>query len=136
MQITTKTEYAVRALSELASSSDGKPLSIAHICKAQSLPAKYMEQIFRKLKQNNLVTSIQGSQGGYLPVENFADISLKDIVQSVEDRKAVCDCDTIDYCSGNPCGLQKLWNEIQNNIDDYFEQIKFDKILSFLRKEI
>ena len=54
MQISTKTEYAVRALSEVALSSSDKPISIMEICTKQKLPRKYVEQLFRKLKQNGL----------------------------------------------------------------------------------
>jgi Rrf2 family iron-sulfur cluster assembly transcriptional regulator len=132
MQISTKTEYAVRALAELASNTTGKPLSISVICKNQSLPIKYTEQIFRKLKRNNLVKSVHGSQGGYVLEKKLSQISLKEILDSVEDNKTICDCNTIDYCSGNPCGLQTIWNEIQNHLDRYFDSIKLDRVISGL----
>ena len=129
MQISTRSEYAIRALSELALNSNGKPLSISSICKNQSLPLKYTEQIFRKLKQNNLVKSIHGSQGGYLLGKDLSEISLKDILDSVEDNKNIGDCSSIDFCSGNPCGLQKIWNEIQEHLDSYFDSIKLDRVI-------
>ncbi|MBC8384827.1 MAG: Rrf2 family transcriptional regulator [Candidatus Cloacimonetes bacterium] len=129
MQISTKTEYAVRALAELSKSSDGKPMSIATICKNQSLPLKYTEQIFRKLKQNELVESIHGSQGGYVLKKPISEITLKNILDSVEDNKAICDCASIDFCPGNPCGLQSIWNEIQGHLDSYFESIKLERMI-------
>ena len=71
MQISTKTGYAVRALSTLAKQPAGEPMSITVLCSDQNLPKKYIEQLFRKLKQYDLIKSIHGSRGGYLINKNI-----------------------------------------------------------------
>ncbi len=136
MHISTKTEYAVRALSELAISSDEKPISITEICKRQKLPLKYVEQLFRKLKKHELVKSVHGAKGGYLLNKDVKDISLKNIMKAVDDNFSNTFCadnkNHISHCIGFPCGFHKLWDEIQDHIEDYFESIKLEQIIAKL----
>ena len=134
MQISTKTGYAVRAISELAIKSNGKPISISELCYDKNLPIKYVEQLFRKLKTNGLVKSVHGSKGGYFLNKDISEISLKDIMKAVDDsfstKFCVDDKARIDYCSGFPCGFHELWDEIIDHIENYFESIKLDAIVS------
>jgi len=136
MQISTKTEYAVRAISELAIKSNGEPVSISELCHDKNLPIKYVEQLFRKLKKNGLVKSVHGSKGGYLLNKEISEISLKDIMEAVDEnistKFCVEDRAQIDYCSGFPCGFSKLWDEIKGHIENYFDSIKLDAIISKL----
>lgn len=135
MHISTKTEYAVRALSELAVSSGKGPVSITHICENQKLPRKYVEQLFRKLKKSNLVSSRHGALGGYVlnkPIEN---ISLQDIMEAVDEKyvKTFCTEDNHkSHCIGWPCGFHQLWDEIKEHLDSYFDSIKLDQIIAKL----
>lgn len=136
MHISTKTEYAVRALAELAISSTDKPVSITEICKNQSLPHKYVEQLFSKLKQNNLVVSTHGALGGYSLAECVDSISLRDIMEAVDESYVKTFCNDEDrkvhHCKGLPCGFHDLWDEIKNHLDSYFDSIKLDQIIAKL----
>jgi Rrf2 family iron-sulfur cluster assembly transcriptional regulator len=136
MQISTKTEYAVRALSELALSSSEKPISITEICLKQKLPRKYVEQLFRKLKKNGLVKSTHGAQGGYSLGINMNEISLRDIMEAVDESymKSFCEGDPekMRHCIGFPCGFYELWDEIKNHLEEYFDSIKLDQIIAKL----
>ncbi len=136
MNISTKTEYAVRALTELALNSADKPVSINDICKNQKLPVKYVEQLFRKLKQNGLVKSIHGAKGGYQLALEMYDISLKDIMEAVDENyvASFCNGNTKEhiYCLGLPCGFSELWNEIKDHLEKYFDSIKLDQIVAKL----
>jgi Rrf2 family protein len=135
MHISTKTEYAVRALSELAVSSSEGPISITEICRKQKLPQKYVEQLFRKLKKSELVTSTHGSQGGYSLNKPIEQISLQNIMQAVDETyvKTFCaDENRKTHCIGLPCGFHELWDEIKNHLEDYFDSIKLDQIIAKL----
>ncbi|OPX30014.1 MAG: hypothetical protein B1H06_00565 [Candidatus Cloacimonas sp. 4484_143] len=136
MYISTKTEYAVRALAELALSSNNKPVSITEICEKQSLPRKYVEQLFRKLKQNGLVVSTHGALGGYSLAESVDSISLRNIMDAVDESyvKSFCNREyrTLHHCKGLPCGFHELWDEIKEHLNDYFESIKLDQIIARL----
>ncbi|MCF7859428.1 MAG: Rrf2 family transcriptional regulator [Candidatus Cloacimonetes bacterium] len=136
MNISTKTEYAVRALTELAINPADKPLSINDICKHQNLPPKYVEQIFRKLKHSGLVNSIHGPKGGYLLAKEINDISLRDIMEAVDENYVTpfCNGDPEQHvhCIGLPCGFKNLWDEIKGNLENYFDSIRLDQIVDKL----
>ena len=135
MQISTKTEYALRALSELALSQSDKPLSIAEICSKQYLPHKYVEQLFRKLKKSELVVSSHGAQGGYNLTKPASEISLKNIMQAVDENylKNFCSDKTrAEHCLGTKCGFHQLWDEIRSDLETYFDSIKLDRIIAKL----
>ncbi len=136
MNISTKTEYAVRALTELALNSVDKPVSINEICKNQNLPVKYIEQLFRKLKQNGLVKSIHGAKGGYQLALEKHDISLRDIMEAVDENYVapICNGNAEEHvhCIGLPCGFKELWDEINEHTEKYFDSIKLDQIVARL----
>ncbi|MFO7896683.1 MAG: Rrf2 family transcriptional regulator [Candidatus Cloacimonadales bacterium] len=133
MHISTKTEYAVRGLTELALLQNQRPVSILEICTRQNLPRKYMEQLFAKLKRAELITSVQGAHGGYLLQRATHDITLNDIMWAVEDNISQTNCETDyqqrEYCIGLPCGFHKLWNEIETHLEEYFSSINLDDII-------
>jgi len=131
MQISSQTEYALRALTALALSKNEKPLSVSEICKLQKLPPKYIEQIFRKLKKTGLVISLHGSKGGYRLGRDISEISLRDIMNSLGENfgSSLCKSKTV-YCIGLPCIYETLWDEIGEHLDSYFDSIKLDYIIS------
>lgn len=137
MQISTKTGYALRAIMDLALRNEIKPVSLAEICRNQNLPSKYVEQLFRKLKKNGIVKSVQGVNGGYVLNQAVNKISLRDIMIAVDENLTTyCDQNINDksHCSGLPCGFNLLWDEIKEHFDEYYNSIKLDKIMSYLRR--
>ena len=64
MKLTTKGRYAVMAMADLPMFSDKGPTSLTDISLRQNISLAYLEQIFIKLKNNNLVKSIRGAKGG------------------------------------------------------------------------
>jgi Rrf2 family iron-sulfur cluster assembly transcriptional regulator len=135
MHISTKTEYAVRALAELAVNAVDKPVSITEICEKQKLPRKYVEQLFRRLKNNGLVKSTHGAMGGYSLNQPVEKISLQKIMEAVDESylKKFCTPEhhTL-HCLGWPCGFHQLWDEIKEHLDNYFDSIKLDQIIAKL----
>ena len=134
MHISTKTGYALRALAELAISSVDGPVSIAEISRKQNLPRKYIEQLFRKLKQNDLIISKHGAQGGYMLNKAINEISLKDIMQAVDDEFSNSFCygnhAHSEYCTGFPCKFYDFWDDVKNNINNYLDSIKLDQVIA------
>ena len=66
MKLTTKGRYAVMAMADLALFKDKGPISLTDIALRQNISLAYLEQIFIKLKNKNLVKSIRGAKGGYV----------------------------------------------------------------------
>jgi Rrf2 family protein len=138
MLISTKTGYALRALSALAEQPAEKPLSVAVLSRDNNLPQKYIEQLFSQLKHSNLIKSIQGSKGGYLLNKQCSEISLKDIMTAVDDILPAGTCyggsNESEFCLGYPCPFSDFWDDVKKNIENYFDSITLDQIISNLRR--
>ena len=79
MKLTSKGRYAVMALVDLARFDNINPVSLRDISLRQGISLDYLEQIFFKLKKNEIVKSIRGTQGGYVLNKNPNDIKLTNI---------------------------------------------------------
>jgi Rrf2 family iron-sulfur cluster assembly transcriptional regulator len=136
MHISTKTEYAIRGLAELGKNQQTGPISIVEICNRQKLPKKYIEQLFRKLRNAKLISSIHGAKGGYLLAKSADKITLNEIMHAVEENISQVNCgenyQTREYCIGMPCGFYKLWNEIDEHLNAYFNSITLEHIIEKL----
>ncbi len=135
--MTTKTEYAIRGLIELARQPDQMPVAIREICEKQHLPVKYLEQIFRRLKKAGIVKSIKGACGGYILNHPAGQISLKEIMSAIEDEPARLNCNGKDgyreFCVGSPCDFFAVWETIEDDLDRHLSKVKLSRFLN--RKE-
>lgn len=84
IKMSTKSTYALKALIDLARFSSTKPVRLSNIAQRQRIPLPYLEQIFSKLKKAGLVEALRGPQGGYKLSRPMDDISLADIVTTLE----------------------------------------------------
>lgn len=130
---TTKTEYGLRALVKLAKNKNHKPISLAQIAKEEQLPQPYLEQIFSKLKANDIVTSVKGSEGGYILSRPASKINLFEIIEALEGPLAVFYCIAQDNlkngCNIKNCLTRKVWNEIQINIIKILRKFKLNHLI-------
>lgn len=135
MQITTKTEYSVRALCELCFRE--KPVSLRIIADTQKLPLKYLEHLFRDLKSFGIVKSVSGAKGGYILNKNAEDITLLDILKAVEKDVSVYSCThstETEYCIGMPCKFYNVWEKINLQIVDYYKKINLAEICKEIKE--
>lgn len=86
MDISARTEYAIRAMLSLAEATRGGtgPVSVDALATGQDLPRKFLEAIVSDLRRSGLVTSTRGSRGGYRLTRDPADISLGDVFRAVD----------------------------------------------------
>jgi Rrf2 family protein len=85
MRLTVKSEYAIRALAELAARSrDGKLVTAEELAQAQGIPRRFLLGIMAELRKDGLVASHRGVDGGYTFDQSPADITLADVIRSVE----------------------------------------------------
>ena len=85
MRLTTKGRFAVTAMIDLALRQTNGPVTLATISERQHISLSYLEQLFGKLRRAQLVESTRGPGGGYTLARNAADISVTDIVISVDE---------------------------------------------------
>ncbi|MFA5029246.1 MAG: Rrf2 family transcriptional regulator [Patescibacteria group bacterium] len=120
MMFTTKTEYGLRAMVSLAKNKGKKPLSLAQIAKSNHISQAYLEQLFAKLKANDLVKSSKGVEGGYVLYRPASKINVFEIVEALEGPLAVFYCMSGEQkkavCSIKDCLTKKIWSELQRNI--------------------
>ena len=125
MKLTTKGRYAVMAMADLATNKDFKPVSLNEIAIRQNISLSYLEQLFLKLKNNNLVKSVRGPQGGYVLEKNAKDIKLSSIIFAVNEEVKTLNCkkESKKGCGGRSvkCITHNLWDDLEKHINNFFE---------------
>jgi Rrf2 family iron-sulfur cluster assembly transcriptional regulator len=117
MKLTTKAQYAVMAMVDIAFRNCDTAVSLASIAERQNLPLQYLEQLFAKLKKAGLVTSVRGNNGGYILSKTPQEISVHDIVIASDQKiKATrCKAGIPDSCQkdGSKCATHSLWKALE-----------------------
>jgi Rrf2 family iron-sulfur cluster assembly transcriptional regulator len=113
MNITSKTEYALRALHEVLLCEDGKPVTRKRIAQKQGLSEHFLEKIFIGLQKKDIIRSIRGPGGGFILNREPSDITLWDIYTAVDDpdyKEDRCYHKSSDGCSiKDSCGVKNIW---------------------------
>ncbi len=85
VELSSRLEYALVALLEISNhQAQGRPLKVNEIAASQSLPERYLDQIFTLLKRQGIISSQRGMKGGYLLARELWQISLLDVVLAIE----------------------------------------------------
>ena len=133
MKLSSKGRYAVMALADLASFRDSYPVSLRDISLRQGISLDYLEQIFLKLKKNNIVNSVRGINGGYILSKNPTEINLSDIFLAVDERVKTVKCkkDSKKGCNGRAtkCVTHNLWDELELHINSFFKEKKLNDLI-------
>ena len=126
MKLTTKGRYAVMALADLAKFDPISPVSLRDISLRQGISILYLEQIFLKLKKQNIVTSVRGINGGYKLVKDASGIKLSEIFSAVDEKIKTVNCNkhSKKSCNGKStkCITHNLWDELELYINNFFEK--------------
>ena len=129
MKLTTKGRYAVMAMADLASFKDQGPVSLSDISLRQNISLPYLEQIFIKLKNRNLVKSVRGAKGGYELESSPDEIKISNIISAVDEEVKMLNCkkDSKKGCNNKStkCITHNLWDQLDQHINNFFE--KFSK---------
>jgi len=126
MKLTNKGRYAVMAMADLAKINCSKPISLSEISLRQGISISFLEQIFLKLKKNNLVHSLRGSSGGYLLSKSPSEIKLLSIIEAVDEKVKTLGCkkESKKGCNGKliKCITHNLWEDLEMLINNFFEK--------------
>ena len=137
MRLSTKSQYAVRALVRLNLEDKGAPISIREIAECEKISLTYLEQLFAKLRRGKLVRSVRGPGGGYVLAVPPAQISLDQIIDSVEetlvpvscmDDSGQCNCDEL-------CLTHSVWAGLNTHIREYFASISIADLTQEAEKQ-
>ena len=126
MKLTSKGRYAVMALADLAKFNNNNPVSLRDISLRQGISLLYLEQIFSKLKKDNIVKSIRGVNGGYILSKNPEQIKLSNIFNAVQEKVKTVQCkkESKKGCNGKStkCITHNLWDELEIHIQHFFNK--------------
>ena len=124
MKLTTKSRYAINALAELLIYSSDNPVRLKDISDKQNIELTYLEQIFRKLRLAGIVKSIRGRNGGYVYASDPYKISIKQVMDAVEEDLDATNCAGASSCfEGRQCSSHKLWDDLNHVVDNYLSKI-------------
>ncbi|MCV6606212.1 MAG: Fe-S cluster assembly transcriptional regulator IscR [Porticoccaceae bacterium] len=124
MRLTTRGRYAVTAMLDLALHGDAGPISLADICKRQGISLSYLEQLFAKLRQNDLVSSVRGPGGGYRLSRGADLIDVAAIIDAVNESVDATSCSGKGNCQdGEICLTHHLWQELSEQIYQFLSGI-------------
>tara|TARA_B110000014_G_C19970963_1_gene502639 strand:+ start:82 stop:519 length:438 start_codon:yes stop_codon:yes gene_type:complete len=133
MKLTSKGRYAVMAMADLAKNNTEQPTCLTDISLRQGISVSFLEQIFLKLKRNNLVKSSRGPSGGYSLAKNPEDIKLSSIIKAVDEKVKTVGCkkESKKGCNGKliKCITHNLWDELESHINIFFEKNTIKDIL-------
>ena len=134
MKLTSRGRYAVMAMADLAKNNMQKPTSLTEISLRQGISISFLEQIFLKLKKNNLVRSSRGPAGGYLLTKPAEEIKLLNIIEAVDEKVKTVGCkkESKKSCNGKTikCITHNLWDDLESHINDFFEKNTLKDIIS------
>jgi len=133
MKLNTRVRYAVMALADIAKFDKQNPISLRDISLRQNISLVYLEQIFSKLKKNNIVKSIRGTNGGYILAKDPEQIKLSNIFSAVEEKVKTKQCkkESKKGCNGKStkCITHYLWDELEIYINDFFDKKNLGDLL-------
>jgi Rrf2 family protein len=129
MRLSTKGEYASRAMLELAIREKEGPLRIKLISEAQDIPERFLEQILLLLKRAGYLRSRKGPRGGYVLAKPPDKISVAEVIRVMDGPLAPIDCVSVTAHEACPmegtCGLRWLWKDVRDAIAGILEMTTF-----------
>jgi Rrf2 family iron-sulfur cluster assembly transcriptional regulator len=135
MRLTTKGRYAVTAMLDLAIHAQEGPVSLGDISVRQGISLSYLEQLFSKLRKNDLVSSVRGPGGGYQLSREAVAINVAEVVDAVNESMDATRCNNRGDCQeGEQCLTHHLWLDLSDQIHDFLTGINLQQLIQ--RNEI
>ena len=123
MKLTSKGRYAVMAMADLAKTNANEPINLTEISLRQGISISFLEQIFLKLKKNNIVMSVRGTNGGYILKREPKNIKLSEIFKALDQKVKTVGCkkESKKGCNGKSvkCNTHNLWDELEIYINNF-----------------
>ncbi len=133
MKISSKTEYALLALIDLARHAQGGYIKIPDICERNSIPRKFLEQILITLKGAGLVRSRRGQDGGYTLAGDASEISLATVIRLLDGPLASVSSVSKYFYTKTPIEqnekLISVFREVRDYISNRMESTTLDQLI-------
>lgn len=130
MRLTTKGRFAVTAMIDVALRQHAGPVTLAGVAERQHISLSYLEQLFGKLRRNQLVTSTRGPGGGYTLAKPLEAVSVADIIRAVDEPLDATNCGGRGNChEDRPCMTHHLWTSLNARMYEYLSSVSLDELV-------
>ena len=131
MRLTTKGRFAVTAMIDLGLRQSNGPVTLAAISQRQQISLSYLEQLFGKLRRHELVESTRGPGGGYTLARNAAEITVAEIITSVDEPIDATHCAGKENCLGEGarCMTHDLWTSLNTKMVEFLDSVTLQKLV-------
>ncbi|MBT0571181.1 Fe-S cluster assembly transcriptional regulator IscR [Curvibacter sp. CHRR-16] len=131
MRLTTKGRFAVTAMIDLGLRQSAGPVTLAAISQRQQISLSYLEQLFGKLRRHELVESTRGPGGGYTLARKASDITVADIISSVDEPIDATQCGGKENChnDGARCMTHDLWASLNARMLEFLASVTLQKLV-------
>ena len=132
MRISTKAQYAVRAMVSLSLYGEGRPLALRDIAGREDISLAYLEQLFVKLRRGKIVRSVRGPGGGYVLARPAGQIRVDEIIDSVEESLVPVSCmDANGRCvCSDQCVSHSVWQGLGERVRQFLASITLEDLAS------
>ena len=132
MKIPKKSQYALKAILELARHNSGKAIKTQKIADSQRISQRFTEIILNELKHGGFVKSKRGNKGGYMLARDARDLTVREIIEYIEGPISLAQNIDDTASIGNEA-FTELWQEINNAIGEVCERKSFADLVKFER---
>lgn len=130
MRLTTKGRFAVTAMLDLALRQENGPVTLSGVAERQRISLSYLEQLFGKLRRQELVASVRGPGGGYCLARDARSISVAQIIIAVDEPLDATQCGGKENClDEHRCMTHDLWSSLSQRMFDYLDSVSLHELM-------
>ncbi len=134
MKISTRGEYGLRAMVELARRYGQGPTPLSVVAAASVVPVAYLEQLIAPLRERNLVVSTRGARGGYEIARHPSEILIGEVYRALEGPVAPMDCVSEELVDDicpliDGCVTRVAWVKVRDSIIDVLDSTTLADLL-------
>lgn len=134
MLLSTKGRYGLKAVYLVAKSFNEKPVPISYVVETYDYSRDYLEQIFITLRNDNILESVRGAHGGYKLARSPDEITVGDIIRSLEGNLSPSECVEDYNCpNSSECATNFVFSELKNSVDSILDSITLQDMLNYNR---
>lgn len=124
MRLSRKGRFAVTAMMNLALNADKGPMTLTELTHDQGISLSYLEQIFARLRKEELVAGVRGPGGGYCLARSPEQISIADIVTAIDEKGPITDPNMVDTLyHSNRSPIHAMWNDFSTDLYSFMDKI-------------
>lgn len=139
MKLSTKGDYATRAVLYLSQCYGQGVVQIQEIARQQKIPIKYLEQILLTLKNGGILRSKKGVKGGYYLARSPEEITLGEVVRAMDGPLAPIKCASTNFYERCPeelsCGMRNVWLDVRNAIANILDNTTFGDLCKDINQQ-